>query len=318
MKRRLFILLLMINASCLFSQEYFNKIIPFDFGNPNPVQLFLYNQDYYIPVIYYAKDGDISTIVNTKDTEKQVYYYHYDNFDFSADALVNIKNNLYIYAKDRSIDNDIRIMKLNYDFSAQWIKSYHTNGEWNFPITAIALDEYIYVSFLIDFNNGKHREIGIKKIDTLGNEIWSKNYNLNDKLSFVWQITPSLDHNILISAGVNYTYKIGRYSQVTKIDTAGNIIWRTSGDEEFEDGATTAWITQLTDSSIVQSYKTNKWEDYDIWKNNFNYFPTRLKWYDKNGVPNHEILLTTPKVDQAYIFGIKAGKGDYFFAYGMY
>jgi hypothetical protein len=180
------------------------------------------------------------------------------------------------------------------------------------------VDKYIYISFLDDYNNGKHREIGIKKIDTLGNEIWSKNFNIDKKLSYAWEILPTFDNNILISTGVNYNNKIGRYSQLTKIDTAGNILWRTEGNEEFEDGAIPNWIAQLSDSSIVESYKIDKWGDLEFIKNNWSFYPTRLKWYDKNGIPTHESLIIIPKEDELYFNQIEVGKGDYFFAYGMY
>ena len=318
MKNIFLLIIVTLNSIHLYPQEYFNNIIPFDFGYPTPVQLFLYENDYYIPVIYFAQQGDISTIAKVHNTDKKVNYFHYENFDFAADAMIKIKDKIFIYAKDRSINKDLRIMKLKKDFSPKWIKAYQTNGEWNFPISMINLDQYIYISFLIDFDNGKHREIGIKKIDTLGNEIWSKNYNTQDKLTFVWEISPTLDHNILISAGVNYTYKIGRFSQLTKIDTAGNIIWRTSGTEKFEDGATPDWIAELSDNSIAMSYSTDKWGDLELVKNGLNFYPTRLKWFDKSGNPTYESLLTTPSYDQVYINQLESGKGDNFFAYGMY
>ncbi len=318
MKKLFLLIIVTLNSIHLYPQEYFNNIIPFDFGYPTPVQLFLYENDYYIPVIYFAQQGDISTIVKVQNADKKVNYFHYENFVFSTSAMLNINDRIYVYAKDRSIKNDLRIKKLKKDFSTEWTKSYYTTGEFNFPTYACTLDNYIYISFLIDFDDGKHREIGIKKIDTLGNEIWSKNFNTQDKLTYVWEISPTLDHNLLISAGVNYTYKIGRFSQLTKIDTAGNIIWRTSGTEKFEDGATPDWIAELSDSSIVQCFKVDKWFDEEVIQHSWNYYPTRLKWYDKYGNPTHETLVTTPKIDQSYFFQIEAGKGDYFFAYGMY
>ncbi len=318
MKKLFLLIIVTLNSIHLYPQEYFNNIIPFDFGYPTPIQLFLYEDDYYIPVIYFAQQGDISTIVKVHNTDKKVDYFHYENFVFSTSAMLNINDRIYVYAKDRSIKNDLRIKKLKKDFSTEWTKSYFTNGEFNFPTYACTLDNYIYISFLIDFDDGKHREIGIKKIDTLGNEIWSKNYNTQDKLTYPWEISPTLDHNLLISAGVNYTYKIGRFSQLTKIDTAGNIIWRTSGEEEFENGAVPDWIAELSDSSIVMSYVIYKRHDIDFVLNKWNYYPTRLKWYDKDGNPTHEALVTTPQYDQVYINQLEAGKGDYFYAYGMY
>jgi len=312
--KKIIIFFISFFAINLNAQYYYNKIIPFEFGNPTASSLLFKDNKYLMPVIYYSDTSDVSTLIVTN--ENSTNYYHYNYFVFAHKSLVNINNQLFAFAKDRSLKKDLRLAKLNSDFDTIWEKSYETNGEWNFPASIIHLDNYIFIAFIVDFNNGKHREFGIKKIDTLGNEIWSKNYNLEDKLTYVWEISPTLDKNILISTGVVYNNIFGRYSQLTKIDTSGNIIWRTKGEEPF-DFSSPAWTAQLSDSSIVLSYRVHIRDDSDFIKNKWSLYPIRLKWFNKYGKPTYEKYVTFSSGDEMYFNQIESGKGNYFFAYGM-
>jgi hypothetical protein len=134
MKKILFINIITILFGInINAQEYYNKIIPFEFGNPTPAHLFLLDQFYYIPVIYFSQDGDISTIIKFNSNTDNYKYLHFNNFVFAKESIVNINDDIYIYAKDRSIQNDLRLRRLNPDMSTSWLNNYNTNGEYNFP-----------------------------------------------------------------------------------------------------------------------------------------------------------------------------------------
>ena len=313
--KKLLVLCIIISFNNLFAQEYFNKIIPFEFGNPYGTDLYFYNNKCIIPVIYYSSEGDVSTLIETDGTLHN--YHHYNYFVFSNKSLSLINNQMYLFAKDRSIKKGLKYKKLNNDFSEKWTKSYDTEGSYDFPTSSINIDNYLYCSFFMKFGD-VHMEIGIKKIDTLGNEIWSKNYDANMYLSYPWEIQPTLDNNILLTSGIVYYNKVGIYSKLIKIDTSGNILWETEGTEAFKDGGVSPWIAELSDSSIVQSYRKDMHYTQEYVDNNWNLYPYRLKWYDKNGNPTHEILLPYPKKNSLYFSQIEVGKGDYFFAYGQY
>ncbi|MCB9328001.1 MAG: T9SS type A sorting domain-containing protein [Lewinellaceae bacterium] len=168
--------------------------------------------------------------------------------------------------------------------------------------------DHLYTSYIDDFDGGDHREIGIKKIDTLGNEVWSKNYNTDIELSYAWEISESRDSNIFISAGFHYYNKLGRYAQLTKIDTSGNILWTYKGDEAFDNGAVPTWIAELSNGDIVITYYIHGVQTPDI----------KLIWINKDGHYYKEKLIDVTAKDEFYFNQLEAGHGDYFFAYGFY
>ncbi len=291
----------------LMGQEYFNQIIPFTVANPTTAGLYLNTYDseeFLIPLIYVGPESALIKINENKDY--QIYFYDY--FDFSFMPLVNIDGRSFLYGKDRSQNNDLRCMELNAEFDIKWLKQYSSLGERNFPTYSMGLDNYIYVSYIDDFEGGDHREIAIKKIDTLGNEVWSKNFNKNIELSYAWEIDNTQDANILIAAGVHYYEKFGRFSQITKIDTSGEIIWTYEGDEPFENGAVPLWIAELSNDNIVMSYYISGNQSPD----------TRLLWIDKNGNYVKEQLIDVPIRDEMYYSQVEAGRGEYFYGYGIY
>jgi len=309
MKTKIIILALIILNTGMGAQEYYNKTIPFDFGYyPLAQNLCLYNNKLLLPTLIIDNQSYLIAMENDS-----IEYKHY-NFSTAYRPITVVNNSIYLYGKDRSKKKAIKLMKLDTAYNPIWVKTYQTNGESDFPGMIINLDDYIYISYSIDFNNGAHREIGIKKIDTLGNEIWSRNYNENDELAHMWDIIPSLDGNILYSSGVFYYDGYWRYGQLTKIDTSGNILWRTKGEEKLEDGATPVRMTELSDSSIVLSYKINKFDEYPI--HTWNNYPTRLKWFNKKGKAQQDAILNVPWYNSVTLNQIERGRGDYFFAYG--
>ncbi len=288
-------------------QEYFNHTIPFTKANPTTVGLFTNaydSKEFVIPLIYVGPESAIIKI--NENRNYQIYYYDY--FDFSFMPLVNIDGRSFLYGKDRSQNNDLRCMELNAEFDIKWLEQYSSLGEWNFPTYSMGLDNYIYVSYIDDFEGGDHREIAIKKIDTLGNEVWSKNFSQEDKLNYASELEVSKDQEILISARVVYTDKFGGYPQIIKIDTSGNIVWKYDSDEGIINGGVPVWIAQLSDGNIIQSYNVQGNQSPD----------TRIKWIDKNGNYVKEQLIDVPIKDEMYYRQIEAGRGEYFFGYGIY
>ncbi len=179
------------------------------------------------------------------------------------------------------------------------------------------MGNYLYCGFKVDFKNSNHREIGIKKIDTLGNEIWSKDFNTDELRSYIWEMLPTKDSNLVVSSKIEFYKKALSYGQLMKLDSLGNIIWKIDGTEYFSNGATPAWIAELSDSSIVQTYEIDKSYD-DNFPGEYSDWPIRMKWFDKDGNPTHEKLLVYPHLDETYFNQIEAGKGDYFFGFGTY
>jgi len=313
MKKVFILICIVLIVNGLKAQDYFNRIVPYEFGNPLIDQLVFYNDIFYIAVV---PPENYCTMISMRDSI--INYYDFKKFVFSYYASNLINKGMYVYGKDRSLSNNLKLIKLNSQFSEQWTKSYKSIGNYCFPTFSSSIGNNLYCSFIVDFKNSNHREIGIKKIDTRGNEIWSKDYNTELKKSYVFDMLPSKDGNLFVSSKAEFYNKILSYGQLMKIDTSGNIIWRTDGTEYFSNGATPGWIAELSDSSIVMTYEISKRTDADFLHKGWSAYPTRMKWYDKDGNPTREKLLVYPRKDEMYLNQVEAGKGDYFFGYGAY
>ena len=298
----------------MHGQEYFNRIIPFEFGNPNPAQLLVKDKDYLIPVIY--PDSASSIIRYSKDHE--IDYFHVSNFDFCRSSLSIIDDGLYSFAKDRSKAKALKLGKFNDGFEFDWKVDIDTEGEYNFATNSIALSGHVYSSYFMEYDGGAVRQIGLTKHSTGGTEIWNEIYNEDIELSYPWVIRPSMDNHILLSAGVHYFDSFGRYSQITKIDTSGEVVWKFEGDEAFEHGATPGWIAELSDSNIVQSYRIDRSADPEFIANDWYGYPTRLLWLNSNGQQINEQLIIHDAHHELTLSNLISGKGDYFFAIGRF
>ena len=298
----------------LTGQSYYSKLIPFpiDSINPNPIDLGLFNNNIYIPLIY---PGLLSTLLISDKEVTNLEYLHISNFVFSKKPLAFINNNIYIYAKDREISNDQRLIKLSSNHEQIFLKSYNTLGEYNFPTGTFCLNNHIYITAVDNYNDGSHREVNVKKIDTLGNELWSKNYGQTDNRTYCWEAEASMDDHILLSTGF---HNGGIFSQLIKIDTLGEVVWHWRDTEECEDGGVSHNIAPLRDGKIVLTTKVSKWFDDEFWIKDWYLYPPKLSWISSEGKLIKEILLTSPHYNELLIYDLQAGRGDYFFGFGQW
>lgn len=294
-----------------FAQGYFNKVIPFEFGNPSVAGLYEFQDKFMLPVIY---PGEETTLIVT-DIENY-YYYHYSYFDFSRSPLTFINNEIFLFAKDRSQSKALQIAKLDYDYDFEWVNEINTVGDSNFPTNSKSLNEKIYNSFLIEDNEIK--KIGINQSDIEGNTVWTKYYESNIGYSYPWTLLPTKDDQMLLSYAIRYANESSVYPRVMKIDEEGDEIWKSSFFEPINGGADPIWLAQLSDSSIVQSYRINRFLDPVFQLNEWHFWPIRLLWLDNDGNQIREKLILSPEIKEISFKGIKAGEGDYFFAYGGY
>ena len=298
-----------ISFTSINSQHYFNE--RFNYQNKSITILNIYRliDNYLVSFLFFDNNDKTSTGLMIYSSESFSFDYNeYYEFATCRNGIINSKNRIILYGKDRTQNNDLRTMLLDESFDVDWVQQYTSLGEWNFPTFSLELDGFIYGSYIDDFDNGAHREIGIKKIDTLGNEVWSKNYSQSDLLNYAWELEPSLDSNIFISARVVYTNKLGGYPQVIKIDPDGNEVWKFDSTEGIDNGGAPVWIAPLSNGNIVQSYIITGLDAPDI----------RLQWIDKDGKYIKRKLIDVPDKDEMYHNQLETGKGDYFFAYGTY
>ena len=128
-------------------------------------------------------------------------------------------------------------------------------------------------------------------------------------------MTTSLDGQLIQSNSFTHYDKVGRFSQLRKLDENGEIIWSTEGNEPFDNGSVPTRVAQLSDSNIVQSYVINEfsWPPSDFFDH-----PIKLKFYNNQGDSTKAIKSQTPKIVEPILSHLESGKGDYFFAYGAF
>lgn len=302
---------MLVNAS-LFGQDYFNKIIPFDPGNPAMSQILYENDTYYVPVIFNGKTVLISIKADDID------YFTLDDFTISRNGLCSFEDSeFYYFGKDRNESKGLELLNTEMDYSSITTKNIFTDGDYNFPTTASKLSEnLLYCAFTKDFDANETKLPEFLTLNLSTNEETRVEFNMDLTYTVPWVINSTLDNNIFISSGIQFPNIPKRYGQLIKMDSAGNIIWRTDGKEEFENGSVAAWAAELSDSSIVQSYYIDKRSDIEFIANQKFELPIRLKWYSKEGDSINQKLIITPKKQQINYNGLRSGKGEYFFAYG--
>ena len=210
--------------------------------------------------------------------------FTYSDFTFADHPYARIGDQLFFYAKDRSIDNDLRIRKQNTDFETLWERTYQVSEDYSFPSSMLSVNNHLYITAINERNEPHQRVINLKKIDTLGNVIWSKNYGEDLRRSLAYQTKVTTDQGILMSAK-RLTYGTGSnsHSQLIKVDTAGNIIWHAIGMERFPNGATKTVVTELSNGQIIQAYRVYKRQSPDFIALGWYEEPVRMDWYDADG-----------------------------------
>ena len=294
-----------------YGQDYFNKIIPFDFANPNAGQLLMAEEKFLIPVIY---AGAQSTIINYK-LPLDIDYHHVNNFDFASTALSYHNGSMYAFAKDREKDKALKLAKFNTDFDMIWESGINTKGDSNFPDGSIILGNAIYSSFSYEEGIGDPM-MGLSKTSLTGEVEWVKYYFEEDDFSLPWNMIPTRDGNMLISYVFQYEDdRNNRQPFVMKVDTDGNIIWNAGPFDDLD--YSNIKVAELSNGQVLVSYDKDKWLDYDVLCCYDPYTPALL-WLDESGQLLKEELYLIELYNEVSIRGLTAGKGDYFYSYGTY
>lgn len=307
MKKLIIYLLLLIYYLPVFSQ--INKIIPFEFGNPNALDITFHDSKYIIPVIY---PGDTSTIIEFQPGA--IRYSHLENFDFSSSPIGVIDDKYYFFGKDRSKSKGLKVSKSSNDFVCVNYPEIQTESSFNFPLSSIEFQDQYLVSYLFG-ERGDLGYNGLALLDTNLNILWQKDYNLDVEATYSFDIEESMDENILISYDYRLESKFGTYAGLTKIDPFGEVIWDTRWDERTAAGSH-IYHTQLTNSNVVLSYEVDRWNDPIFIGNGWYHRPTRLLWLDGKGKFVQEKYIIGPRKQKIVLANVDFGRGNYFFAYG--
>lgn len=284
-------------SNTLSSQDYFNKIIPFEDGAPNSRKLIVTEDEYIIPIINYFGEMRMSSFLVTDHDFGNTEISRFEGYSLSRKSPYLINGSYYSVCRNNFNQPSTAFIKLNSDFDTVIVNNIKFESPYGGVTTSAFIDGHIYAanhydsSSLPDTIKG---EVNIMKFDTLGNLLWSKNYNVDETSSYSWNLQSSLDGNLLMSNSVFFVpvNGEGRLSQILKLDKEGNIIWQVDGDEEFWMGGDPAWMTQLSDSNIVSTYKIllPLPVDYGVHRR-----PNRLVWYDRHGNELRKKSIVTPR-----------------------
>lgn len=315
MKKILFLYITLFFTSVLFAQNYGHTLFNIPESNLLPAAIYQYEDRFITPTIY---PGVISSVISFNHQGGNRIDFDYSNFTFADHPYTRIGDQLFFYAKDRSIDNDLRIRKQNTNFETLWEKTYEVSEDYSFPSTMLSVDNHLYITAINERDEPHQRMINLKKIDTLGNVIWSKNYGEELRRSLAYQTKVTMDQGILISAKrLTYDINDNSHSQLFKVDTAGNIIWHAIGMERFPNGATKTLVTELSNGQIIQAYAVYKRETFDFIALGWYEAPIRMDWYDAEGNFLFYKYILSPNTTSVSIVDLINGQGDYFFNIGF-
>ncbi len=314
--RLLVFFLLFIFSQGLYGQIYGHKLFSVGNNNLNTVGIFTDpNTDRLIvPTIYYP--GDTSTMITFDPEGSSRLDIEIPAFSFARTSFAHLNGYNYFYGKNRSIENDLQIIKMDMANQIIWQQNFQTDLDSSFPDNIVAIDDHLYITAVNDQIEPYHREINVKKVDLSGQELWSRNYNSTSYSSYPTQAIASSDDHLLLSsifrdqASVAFTR-----SQMTKIDSLGNVVWEVLGNENARDGAVRVTLAELSNSNILQLYEVDKFDDFE-YRSVYNPFPVRMDWYDANGNFLFYKYIEYPKVEQFERGNVIAGNGDYFFLTG--
>ncbi len=273
-----------------------------------------------MPVDFFPPDGDVKGgfLIFEKNETKKIKF---DKIDLGAAPIEILENWIVLAGENPLHDGDslVQIAKINIeDFSFEWCENYYVGTPRTFNTSINSIEGNLYTLNVNNLfqNETVPRELFLLSVDTNGVVRWSRQINTHARLTLGWIMLTSEDENLIISSSINYYNKLGRFSQLIKINTAGEILWNYEGEEELDNGAVPTWATELSDSTILQTYYVDRRDDVDFIVNQWFPEPNKFIWLSKDGEWIKEKYIVTDKPDFLYYDGVKSGAGDYFYAYG--
>ncbi len=315
--RIIFFFLFFIFSEGLYGQLYGHKLFPIGNKSLNASGIFLNNNDRaFVPVVYYP--GDTSTVITFDQQGGNRLDIEVPNFLFPVFSFTHIDGDNFFYGKDNTIENNLQIIRIDTTNQMIWQKSFQTNLDASFPNDIVTIGNDLYITAVNDRTEPYHRRVNVKKIDVSGEEIWTRNYNSASYISYPTKMIVSSDDNLLLSAIFRHQLSVPfTTSQITKINSLGNVVWEVLGLEKARDGAVRVDVAQLSNGNILQLYEVDKFDDFE-YRSVYNPFPVRMDWYDPNGSFLFHKYIEYPKLEQFERGNVTAGNGDYFFLTGAH
>ena len=302
----------------MYCQAYYNKVFSYDGNILNPIELTVTGDRIIVTSLNLVNDISASSfyVIDRTTFDTSVLLVDYSQTRKSP-HFVNGK--LYAFGDDRSGNNEVSFLKFDEELDMIIANNFTTPLGYSGSACSTFLKDHLFGASIDEYSSGTHREITLKKIDTLGNESWSRNFGQDSKLNFAWELLPSNDDELFMSSRIVYNNIFGGFPQLYKLDAeSGETIWKKEIDERIINGSTPVHIAQLSNNNIVQSYMIRNLDDPNIVKYNYNVNVTKMNWLDSDGDSLYAKNLYIPSRHNLFLSEIIAGKGPYFFAYGSY
>jgi hypothetical protein len=245
-------------------------------------------------------------------------YTYYDDFKICNKGLIRFDNYPVAYGNDKFVSNGSKTLFFDNDYNVLTEYKYLSDAPYSAAIKFMGLNKFMYTVHIEDYDSGSHREVLVSQLNDKGEKQWEKRINEEDKLTYPWDLKPTLDDQIILSTGVVKYNKIGRYPQLFKLDTLGNILWKYTDPYPSFSGGVPINVAALSDSNFVQIYEIDKSGDIEYWQNQWTWSPTQIKWISKSGEYVMHDRLIVPATERLRISHAKRGKGDYFFMFGSH
>ena len=277
------------------------------------------DENFLLTSINSINDTTSGSLIQYNSLSGEYNRYDFVGHSFTRKSLSTINNQIFAFGDVRFNGGLLYLTKFNDLFGAEFTSIFNTPSGNSGSTYSIALNEAIYCLSVDEISADPFKEeITLFKFDSTGKQIWSKNFGQEGHYSFGWKLVATKDKNILLSQTIRFANEFLGYPRLLKIDTSGNILWETVADEPVDNGASAIWITELSDSSIVQYYLINRSNDPSFYLNGFNTKPRLLNYYNREGQFIRSDTIKFPRLDNVGTSQIKTGKGDYFFIFGRY
>lgn len=307
--RNRFLILFTIFPLFIYSQEYVNKIIPTTFGNINATSIIEHQGDFLIKGIF---GNNMSTIIKINKSLDILQYHVYDSTSFSRNGINKINDKIYGLSKNRFTEKGLQMLQFDSDFYIKAESEIETLGEHNFPTSSLSNNEYLFNSFFYLQNNVY--KYGLNKIDSNGQTKWTKYYETNCTYIYPFDTYLSSTNHVFTGYLIEFPGSNDLFARAIKIDTSGEVIWKSDLLTGPQNGGTAVWLTGLSDSSTFLTFKKNMFFDPEFF--NLNPYPPAFIWLDKNGKKIREDIVKMDLDHDIEVGEVKAGKGDYFYVFG--
>jgi len=300
-----------------YGQRNFSEVIEVDSANINVLTFKLIDSSFHVSSIFFSSGDLVSSsisILNTYNLNQT--FFEVDSFSLPRPSPLISNRDYFLFGKNRELLKSQKIKLVSKTYKTLKSAEFDTKGDFNFSMRPCTLNDNLYLPTYIE--DGEQEYFSLTKVTSDLEVLWTKYYNEDFAYSVPAEILSSPDSNLYVSSNVYVEEERRYYNQLLKLDTAGNVIWEYFNAEELEHGAVSPWFTTLSDSSIVVSYRVDRFTNDTFRTRGLHTSPYRLIWLDHEGNLIKKKYYVSNRLKRFFVNKVETGLGDYFFLMGMW